>query len=165
MATTRVLRPIKMFAPLAGTTMPHLSYTEADSQSFVKNDLVYLSSGAVTECGADPEIILGIARTAATNVTSGNIDILVEPIFPWCLYVMNVYHASAASATFSDDTGLMVDYEIVNTSGGIWAIDIANTTKKRVRIVKYLDPVGDIYMRCLVQFLGIYLQITYDTAR
>ena len=140
-------------------TVPMIKwYTEANSQAFVRGDLVYLSSGALTECGADPAAIMGISLGTSTNVTSGNIAIPVLVLTPGVEVAMNVYHATAASATFSDNSGIETAYEINQASSGIWTIDIAATSSTRVHITEYLDAKGDIYMRCWVRFLAANLQ-------
>ena len=133
-------------------------YTEADSQSFVVGDLVYTNSGALTECGADPALILGVALADATNVTSGNASLPVLVLTNNTEVSMNVYHATEASATFSDDSGLNTAYEINTPAAGIWTIDIAATSSTRVHITEYMDAKGDLYMRCWVAFMGATLQ-------
>lgn len=137
-------------------------YTEANSQTFKYGDLVYLNSGGsggpLTVCGADPSAILGIAMANATNVTTGNAEIPVMVLTNGIEVAMNVYHATPASATFTAPAGLSTAYEIVQTSAGIWCIDIAATSSTRVHVHEYLDNPGDIYMRCWVQFMAATLQ-------
>lgn len=133
-------------------------YTEANSQTFVYGDLVYTNSGALTECGADPALILGVALADATNVTSGNASIPVLVLTNDIEVAMNTYHATAASSTFSNDSGLNTAYEINTPSAGIWTIDIAATSSPRVHITEYIDQKGDLDMRCWVQFMAATLQ-------
>lgn len=137
-------------------------HTEVDSSTFKYGDLVYLnasgSGGTLTVCGADPSAIYGIALADATNVTTGNADIPVLVLTNDVEVAMNVYHATAASATFTYPTGLSTAYEIVQSSAGIWCIDIAATSNTRVHVHEYLDNAGDLYMRCWVQFMAATLQ-------
>lgn len=150
--------PYNGFRMRHGTT-PHIRwYTEANSQTFVFGDLVYTNSGALTECGTDPSLILGVALAPGTNVTSGNTSIPVLVLTDDTEVAMNVYHATAASATFSDDSGLNTAYEIHTPSAGVWSIDIAATSNTRVHITEYLDKKGDLYMRCWVKFMNATLQ-------
>ncbi len=133
-------------------------YQEANSQTFVVGDLVYRSSGLLTVCGADPEAILGIALGAATNVTSSHTMIPVLVLDTETEVVMNVYHGTAGSATFSDNSGHGVAYGVAKSAAGKWVVDLEDTGNTRVKIVDYVDPKGDIYMKVKVKFMPASLQ-------
>lgn len=85
--------------PKAGE-VPGLIYgfTEADSQTFVPGNLVYISAaGTLTECTSDDTTYAGIAAKAATNVTSGNIEIPFWPFYPDTLVQFTVSGSTALS--------------------------------------------------------------------
>lgn len=158
MATTRTITDPMWVKNIYDAAAPRVvtGLLEADSQDFEVNDLVYLNAGAVTECGADPILIAGFALAPATNVTSGNTEIPIEVIRPGDVYLMNLYHATAASAVRSG-VSIGTKYEIVQHADG-WAVDMAATTNPRVVIVGFPsypdDKADDIYARVLVQFLN-----------
>ena len=131
---------------------------EANSQSFVVGDLVYVSSGAVTACGADPSTILGIALKAATNTTTTNIVIPVLVLDGETSFSMSVYHGTAASATLSDNTTqLSSAYGIVKSAAGKWCVDLSETSSTRVEIMDYPvqgEALGDIYMQVMCKVLA-----------
>jgi len=99
---------------------------EADSQSFVVNDLVYLNAGAVTI--ATDAAISGVALKAATNVTTGNATIPVQIITPDSVWI-----AQADAATSVDYVG--EDYGLNYTAGSM-SVDIGDTSTTQVRIEK-----------------------------
>lgn len=99
-------------------------YQEAAGQSYKAGDLVFLSAGLVTVCGADPAKILGIAQKDATGVTNAVADVLV--IRPGDVFLANFISGKAFAA------GDAKAFEIVKTAAGNWQIDsaaAANTTR------------------------------------
>ena len=138
---------------------------EADSQTFVAGDLVYPDDSVTADvdnkclkiCGADPAKIGGIALKAATNVTTGNIEIPIEPINSEDTYQMNIYHATPASAILNS-VQIGDTYEIIRATVSsviAWCVDMAATTNIRVIVVgKHPSDAGtDLYGRALVKFL------------
>jgi hypothetical protein len=115
-----------------------LRFREADSQSFVAGDLVYLASALLTVCGADPTKILGIALEPATNVTSGHKYLLVQVIRPTDLFSTQFAGANAFAAT---DQGK--GYEIVKTAAGLWEVDHSATTENRVAVQQSQEVTSD----------------------
>jgi len=77
---------------------PVYGILEADSQSFKAGELVYLSSGAATVCASDATKVYGIALKDATNVTSGNIEIPILPIYPQDDLIMQVSSGGTVEA-------------------------------------------------------------------
>ena len=163
MAITRTILPIPTNGWRAGgNERPDIrEFHEASSQSFVYGDLVYLSSNKVTVCGADPAAILGIALKAATGTADSIIPVWV--IHGSDEFLMNVYHATAASATFSDQSAIDTAYEINKYAAGKWTIDIAATSSTRVTVINYEadSELGNLYMRCWVRFLVANLTFPY----
>ena len=74
--------PLKPYVVPVGNEVPTLEYghLEANSQTFVEGNFVYLNSGAVTLCGGGDVPIYGIAMKDATNVTTGNAEIPIQVI-------------------------------------------------------------------------------------
>ncbi len=133
-------------------------YQEANSQTFVAGDLVYRSSGLLTVCGADPAAILGIALAPATNVTSSHTMIPVLVLDTDTEVVMNVYHSTASSATFANNSGHGGEYGIAQNAAGKWCVDLEDTSNTRVKVNSYVDDKGDIYMKVKVKFMPASLQ-------
>lgn len=136
---------------------------EANSQSFVVGDLVYVNSGAVTLCGSDPSTICGIALKAGTNVTSGNAVIPIMVLDGDTEFTMSLYHGTAASATVSDESlKLSVAYGIVKNADGKWCVDLSETGSTRVEITDYPvqgEALGDIYMQVYCKVLAANRQV------
>lgn len=110
-----------------------LAFREADSQTFVRGDLVFLSSNLLTLCGADPASILGIAQEPATNVTSGHKYIKVLVIRPTDVFESQFTDATPAQAVFAA-TDQAKGYEIVRTSAGLWEVDHDNVGANAMRV-------------------------------
>jgi len=74
--------PFKPYVVPRGNEVPTIEYghLEANSQTFVEGNFVYLNSGAVTICGGGDLPIYGIAMKDATNVTTGNAEIPIQVI-------------------------------------------------------------------------------------
>lgn len=133
--------------PQAGSPT-RLVFPEAASQTFKKGACVYLTGGALTECGADPATILGIALDPATGVTGRpiRVTLLSNAIFEASL--------SGTSVTAATDVG--VAYGVVLASG-LWLVDKTDTTAKRVTVMALStkDNVGDTNGRVLVLFAAL----------
>ena len=91
----------------------------------------------------------------AGNVSSsvGSIAPLKKTTFPRALLPSCSASASAVLADATLDS--MTEYGIAfaTVSGqSAWMIDIADTSNKRVRIIKRLDSATDLYPRCVVEF-------------
>lgn len=151
-----------------GTAPRIISVLEADSQSFSVGDLVYIYDSAspaysLTECGADPGTILGIALKDSTNVTTGNIMIPVVVLDEHTEFSMSLYHATASSATFSDLTKIgYASYGIAQNAAGKWVVDIADASNSRVVITDYPvenEKLGDIYMQVMCKVLSAIRQV------
>lgn len=136
-------------------------FAEAASQSFKCGDLTYLSSNALTVCGSDPSAILGFALCDASGTTGTMIPVWV--IKAGHTYLMNAYHATAASATFSDNSAIGTSYEINKYADGKWTVDIAATSSTRVTVIAYEanSEKGNIYMRLWCKFIATNLTFPY----
>jgi len=124
---------------------------EAASQSFKKGEPVYLVSGLVAICGADPAAILGIADADASGVTGAPIPVVKAN--GATLFCANIYHSTPASAvTAQADVG--TSYGIIVVSNKLY-VDKEETVATRAQVIGLdsRDAVGDQYGRVLFKFL------------
>lgn len=148
----------KMKAPrtISGNPPQIMTFPEAASQTFVAGELVYLSGGYVTECSANPTLILGMAADPAHNSTAGAYNVGV--------YVANSDTIFEISKTNSTGTAAATAVTDVGTGFGVY-LDTTNS-----RVTAYIgaglnnrlmcldhsdkDTVGDTGGRLQVQVLG-----------
>jgi predicted RecA/RadA family phage recombinase len=154
------LRPMSAVSTISGGVYEIRRYPEAASQSFKKGELVYLASGKVTICGADPSLILGMAMEDATGTTDTSIAVAIankDTVFEG-----NVYHGTPASA-ITAVTDIGTDYGVVNANNK-WYVDVSDTSNVRilVRDLSKKDVVGDTYGRVLFQVMQDYCQLDTD---
>jgi len=134
--------PIEVVAPL-----------EANSQTFVAGDLVYLNSGAVTLATTSQETqLFGVALKAGTNVTTGNANIPVCVIAPETLFIAQL-DTTTAVAYAGEDYGL-------NYTSGSMSVDLGDTSSTSVRIEKLdtRDAVGTSGGRVVIRFQPATMQ-------
>lgn len=129
-------------------------YPVTAAQTFIAGALVYLTSGALSECGSDPSVIAGIALAPASvgldskGSIFGGTNIPIFPIISSDIIVMG------SSTTPVQATHESVSYGIVKSTN--WLVDTSDTSNKRVRVVKVrLSPYPEQW---LVRFLGASLQ-------
>lgn len=134
-------------------------FQEANSQTFKRGDFVYLSSGQLTICGTDPGAVLGIAMEDATNVTSGNAMIQTLILTRDTEICLQYYHATAASATYSDYSGILATGDITKYAAGQWMADMAGSGDVNVTVVDYGSDLGDIYMKLYCVITPAHLQM------
>jgi len=129
---------------LTGHAVVSLNYPEAASQVFVDGDFVYLTGGYLTLCGADPTVILGMALDPAHNVAAGLYQIRVALACEMNLFGLSVYHATAGNNKIeATDMGSLFD--IAMSAAGKWVVDKAvSTTTSRVKVIRFIDPLGTI---------------------
>ena len=133
------------------------SYPVTAGQTFIAGALVYLTSGAVSECGADPAAILGIALCSAANKTLyANSEIPVACLTPEVLCVM-----SSSTTPTASHPGVV--YGIVKST--YWKVDTSDTTNERIAVVDFSPHTGNAGQEWfIVKFLGDYLQLGISTA-
>jgi hypothetical protein len=144
-------------------------FIEVASSTWGVGDLLYLdSNGKLAICTTSSSklnsAIAGQATKAATGTTSAAVHF--RAIRPDDLFVMNVYHGTAASAV-TNQNQVGVTYGIILNSSK-WHVDIENTTIEdgttalgKVQIVGFptYSPdsvrctIGDTYGLVLVKFL------------
>ena len=109
---------------------PDIRYiAEADTQTFVAGDIVYLSSGQVTIC-SDDATIFGVVQSASATDTN-NVPVPVSIISPTQIWIAEFDDAQTA-AYIGEDYGL-------NIGTGDSDVDLGETTNTAVTVVD-LDP-------------------------
>lgn len=131
-------------------------YKETASQTYGVGDLVYLdTNGTVAICtttaGATGgnvlnSAVLGQAEKAATGTTGA--QAVGHFIRPDDIYIMNIYHHTAASATSNQNQlgtvrGIQKTVSTDNTqSAVVWAVDIENAVENTTLSNAYVQIVG-----------------------
>ena len=124
-------------------------------QTFTVKALVFLTSGAVTECGADPANILGIALAPASVGLDANGSIYGGTNIP--ILVLDPDHicwmASATTPVFATHVGTA--YGIEKTTN--WRVDTTDTGATRVVVTNVsLSPTQEGFY---ARFLATNLQL------
>ena len=142
----------------------------AATQSFKKGDLVYLVSGRLTVCGADPTAVLGVAAGDAVSAADAVAllqKIPVELAEPDTLFQMSLASstAGAAATLIQAMRGFGCAIFKDGTAGsGLWYCSgVVGGTSTRVIIDKFIDAVGDVNARVLVRVIAKYYQM-YHTS-
>lgn len=102
-------------------------------QTFIAGALVVLSSGTVSECGADPANILGIALAPASVGLASPESIYGGDNIPVFVLTPNdtVFISSSTTPVFATHVGTA--YGIVKSTN--WLADISDTTNTRLVII------------------------------
>ena len=129
---------------------------EADSMSFATGELIYSNDGAITNCADDAVVILGIAQKAATNVSSGNIEIKVEQILP--SYRVRMLISTGGTAGSSSNMTVGNAYGLDVTSN-VWTADYGDTDNDAVVFKSHCyDAAGNKTNYGVFQFLPAVCQ-------
>jgi hypothetical protein len=128
-----------------------VTYPEAASQDFLAGELVYLVSGKVTQCGANPTIILGIAMHDASETTDTDVQV--------CLATADTIFSANRDSGVTAVTDVGQSYRIAATSNK-WHIVPTTGANARVLVVELdtRDTVGDTSGRLLFIINGSYRQ-------
>jgi hypothetical protein len=129
--------PMRAVKTVNAVPIPRYSWGEKALNTHVRGALLFLdTSGRLTECGADPALIAGVATAPGTNnavdfAASG----LVEIAHP------DVVFRAYADTSASEGTGVLTTAAIGKAygvakaaAGGLWYVDIADTTADRMII-------------------------------
>ena len=152
--------------PLVGLSIPQENFPEAATQTFKQGACVRLTAGYLGECGADPELIMGIAsREGQSGSASGDKNQSVYLAHPATLFMGSLDDGAGTYVSLATDRGKM--YGIAKHSGtGKWYVDSGDTTNKRVIIWGFWTgvqdgvaaAVGDYLTWVLFQFDPTYFQ-------
>ena len=164
MATAPRIVP-RALKTLTGMSIPRESFPEAASQTFKKGALVYLVAGYLTECPADPTLIMGVATEAAHNTTAGLYNIVIELAHPDTLFLGNIdtQASEGAGATAAADVGKMYGVKSLAASPYQWYVDKTDVTNKRVVIWKIWDAVQDGVPMAVTDTIG-WVVFSFDPA-
>ena len=124
-------------------------YPLAAAQTFLEGALVVLANGEVSECGADPAAILGVALHDA-GADPDTDEILVALATPEATFVMQ-----GSSAPVAADEG--DEYGVVKDGDGIWTVDKTETVNTRLTVEKVYTDRAEFEVRFLAancQFPG-----------
>ena len=141
------------------------SIQEAAGQTFKRGDFLGLTGGLIAISHVDgsgnlDQPIAGLADSSATGVTGS--PVLFPVLRADTQIEMNVYHATPASAELAK-TMLGGVYGIIKV-GGIWSVDLSITAEGassallKVKIVKFIDKVGDRYGRVVVKIVPFTIE-------
>jgi len=119
------------FKPLYPDKAILLDYKESASLTAVQGNLVYLTGGYLTECGADPAIILGVLAEDGSNGSEGANSAGVWLALPGTIFV-------AEGTTTTAQTQVGEDYGVALESS-VWRVDTGDTGNVRVNVIA-LDP-------------------------
>lgn len=97
----------------------------------------------VTECGADPALILGLMTgpySARGIYPGGRMPVII---------LRDSVLVGLCSATTPTDAHLNRDYGIVKLASGNWALDISETVNTRAHVVRYDATAGIFFVNML----------------
>lgn len=136
--TADYIRPAKK---LGLNATPSIEGPEAAAETFLKGAILVPAAGYLSEAGADPTAILGIALEPGNNdVAAGTSKIGYCPALPGMIFVGAI--AAAAAIAQAD---LFAEYGVVQDGGtGVWCVDKAEAVNTRVTIIGFKDPVGTV---------------------
>lgn len=131
-------------------------YREADSQSYVCNDIVYLASNKVTILAAASNSVdstgnelLGIVKRDGRNTTNPGQtsgapevrDVPVEIFHDGMEIFLPFYHATGTSAEYQDFAA--GSKCVIRNQGGIWCAAIATTSNPVLELVEKVPGIAD----------------------
>jgi hypothetical protein len=136
-------------------------YQESAGESFEQGQFVKLdSSGQLTACADDDQVILGMALAGASG-TQGN-DIPVVLAQDGTGFIMNVYHSTPASA-LSAVNQLDGEYNLEVDSNRCY-VDIENTAAAALQPMRLVDAARDLRGRVEAVVLPAAQQLGAATA-
>jgi hypothetical protein len=145
---------------ILGTPVPRSNVPEAITSTFKKGALVLVnSSGYLTECGADPALILGCAeRDGQNGAANGTKNQFVELASPGVLFrgYLDTSGGEGAGTTAQGD--LFKAYGVAkNAATGFWYVDKSDAGNDRVVVYEFWDgdrqALGDIMHHVIFGFL------------
>jgi len=122
-------------------SVPRQDFPEAATQTFKAGAPVYLNLGYLNECGANPQLIMGIAsRDGQSGSAAGAKTQTVVLAHPDTLFIGNLDASAALTGTgAATDRGKM--YGITkHASNGKWSVDTDKAVAATSRVV-----VWDLY--------------------
>ena len=129
-------RPVKWCRPLI------YGFLEADSQSFYAGQLVAYSSGVAAAASDNTTGLIGIAMKDATNVTSGNIEIPIYPLYSTDLWEIKLTNNGTLSAGSAFTQGTRYALYVASN---VAYLDVNDTTNDAAIYIDDVDPTNRPY--------------------
>lgn len=122
---------------LNGMPIPRYEFGEKASSTFTRGALTYLdTSGRLTECGADPALIMGVSTGAGTNNATDFVGRqVIELAHPDVLFRAYADRSDAEGTGVLTTASIGKAYGVAKAAaGGYWYIDNQDTTADRMII-------------------------------
>jgi hypothetical protein len=148
---------------ISGNSPQVLKLPEAASQTFKKGELVYLNGGYVTEIGANPSLILGMADEDGHNgATDGLYNVFVVIANMDTIFEVHKTNSTGVGSVVTAVTDVGKEFAIYRDTTNSWftAYDGEGANSRLICLDhSNFDKVGDVYGRLLVQVLGANRQL------
>lgn len=157
---TLALQPLRFDKSASGNSPEFEGCTV--SGTLKEGDLLLKTNGAAAKPASNSPAVITYLTVDAGVTMPGipNIAQLIK-IRPQDTFEISAHHSTAASAVVADSAlDGQADYGLVEvTVSGVaaWALDLQDTSTKRVRLLERISSATDLYPRCRVQFLDSYL--------
>lgn len=160
MATVIVSRA-RVARTISGNSPQVLTLPEAASAQFKKGEMVYLAGGYVTECGANPALILGMADEDGHNSTVGAYNVAVVIANMDTIFEIHKTDSSGSgAATAVTDVGKELAMYRDTSNNWVTAYDGEGANSRFICLDhSNFDTVGDTGGRLLIQVLGANRQL------
>ena len=130
---------------ISGIPIPRYAFGEKALSTFTRGAVAFLdSSGRLTECSADPALIVGVATGPGGNNAT---DFIAQQIVE--LADQNTIFRGYADTSAAEGTGVLTTaaigqaYGLAKSAvGGFWFVDIVDVTNDRVVIWGSWDEAG-----------------------
>jgi hypothetical protein len=148
-----------------GTPLPSEQFPEAANQVFEMGAPCVLTGGYLTECGADPASICGVAtREGQNGATSGAKRQVVNLAVPGSLFRGYIDTSAAEGTGVTAAANLGKAYGIAkNAATGKWYVDNNDVANDRVIVWKHWDgdgmAIGDTQGHVVFSFLASVSQM------
>lgn len=174
---TIALQPVRpVVTPLGADVL--MAFPEASSQTFKAGEPVYLASGGVTICAANPAKILGFAADNASGTAGTLIGVYLA--LPTTVFAGNLVQSGNANGNNTTPAGVASSQALLGLSYGlnidgtnhITTVDTSDTGSSKERVVPFAmlnaygqgDPsegiLGDTSARVLFTVMPAYCQLT-----
>lgn len=133
---------------------PSREAQENASETFVMGAILVSSSGFLSEGGANPTGIIGVAAGAAHNVAvDGDQAVRYFPALPHLVFEASIDTSAALGTGAIAAADLFVEYGVTEDANGLWYVDKNKTAANaRVRIVGFRDAIGTVQGRVYIIF-------------
>lgn len=125
--------PVRVANGFEHTVVEEYTPSQVSGETFIPNDFVVWddSNNWVERAGADPTPIYGLSEVNSENarVLTPNGKVPIRRLLPGVRLEM------CSATTYAEATHRNQEYGIVRLSSGNWAVDVAETTNVRVKVV------------------------------